>query len=332
MNANLRAPFSKNHVKSTENRLLKSLWHQPTNQKHSSDRDISAIISMSEKAAITGFQEKAEELAGNLAQQMEAENRNRTLHRKQLESAQRFKNPILKGLCTDVPKFDGLDDVLAVGIDPEDISGIDLRRCDRQIISTLGRTIVQPLASKFLFWKKSDEIKSLRQSFAEGQALTEQLKGIIWDSGAALVNGAMAPGCDALASETQSYSSRSGEIYTGRVLHAVDTSAVRCIGSNRAIISGSVKLSPRGFCQIPACEPPVDGLIHKYPRESTMSKRGWFSSKEKSEMRSKKRVVLGIDHQERPRTAVEAMDRVLEGYVFKGLTKYDGMKWKDFRR
>ncbi|GMH43214.1 hypothetical protein BSKO_11136 [Bryopsis sp. KO-2023] len=143
------------------------------------------IVSRLQDTDLKKSQDDAEVLAEELARAIEA--KRQTSHRRALSperKANLHQQRLMGQLVGSLPRLDDLDDVVAQGIDPDNISGLRLCNCPKHFVPILGRIAVQPLATKFLFWQKVQELKNLRQRIAEDQMLAEQIKEAVWKSGA----------------------------------------------------------------------------------------------------------------------------------------------------
>jgi hypothetical protein len=62
-----------------------------------------------------------------------------------------------------VPRMDDIHDVIGAGVDPEALTGFDLHRYSDQMIDMMSRLVVQPLASRLVFWDRVQRANELQQ-------------------------------------------------------------------------------------------------------------------------------------------------------------------------
>eukprot|EP00873_Tetraselmis_striata_P040660 jgi/Tetstr1/460924/TSEL_006077.t2 len=75
-----------------------------------------------------------------------------------------------------VPRMDDLHDVVGAGVDPEALTGFDLHRYSEGMVDMMSRLVVQPLASRLVFWDRVQRANELQQVLREDAALEAQLR------------------------------------------------------------------------------------------------------------------------------------------------------------
>lgn len=142
---------------------------------------LTKILSRAEEEGVGQQEKETEDLVQELADILDGSPRHCSRRKRTVLEKKSVLNQLalLGGLNLPLPRLGDLNDVISHGIDPENVSGINLKGCTEPGLSSfLERILVLPLATKSLFWRKVQDSCNIWQGIADAEAIAEQLRDV----------------------------------------------------------------------------------------------------------------------------------------------------------